>query len=157
MYKCWEFQRIQRLIKISEHEIKYDLSYSDIINSLIKKEDELRSEIKSFPDFFTKDKVLDGMEEKMINHIGIATLINVDPKKIDADFIYLSQFSHSTSFATDIRIRKNTLLSLIPILDKLCFYFFGITYEVLEIHNPKFEHIQLIKDGYFKGLNEKWK
>jgi hypothetical protein len=155
MESCWNYQIAkQKLIALSFENIDRN---QEAINKIEQEEQNLKS-ILIDVSFETKPQVLQGKSEKLLNLEELAEVKGFNKKRFHNEFVFFSQFAHSTAFANSFITEKGTYSGLIAaIYDRVVAYYTGIFVETMEIFNPTQEKIDDLKRIYYDEIiGKRW-
>lgn len=154
---CWEYQILHRHISTYNYSLDFAKEATEkVFLKLNAEKEQLRKIIDKMPNFSTKGALLIGKEEKMISSKELYEIKNFKSERLEKDFIYLSQFAHSTAFAMGVKRTENNLISVDIIIKKLFSYYLGITSESLDIFFPDYEETDKIRTEYLRNCLYRW-
>lgn len=154
MKLCWDYQVICQKINVTKFQLTEE--FKDEIENLKKEKDNFKDQLEKYH-FSTKGQVLQGKEEKLLSLQELANIKGFDKEKFENEFVFFSQFSHSTAFANNFITKKGVPFSLIAATyHKIVAYYVGIVTESIDLFLPNHEHIELLKKQYDKLINVQW-
>lgn len=130
MKSCWEYQIVCQKLNAIKFE---NLESND--NRIIQLEivkSSLKQKLKNIK-FSTKGEVFKGKSEKLLSLQELSDIYGFNKDKFHNEFIYFSQFAHSSAFANSFVTDDGVYLGIIAATyDRILAYYTGILAEVFE-------------------------
>jgi len=154
MKMCWDFQTLCQKINAIKFESVKEADEARI-DAETKKE-ELKAQIDQIT-FSTKSDLFRGKTEKLLNLVELAQIKEFDKGKFHNEFVYFSQFAHSTAFANSFIEENGINLALVAITyDKIVAYYVGVVYESLELLFPNHHQLSELQILYKDIVHKRW-
>lgn len=154
MKLCWDYQVLCQKINATKFELTEE--FKDEIAGLKKEKDNIKDQLENY-EFSTKGQVLQGREEKLLSLQEIANFKGFDKERFENEFVFFSQFSHSTAFANNFITKQGVPFSLIAATyHKIVAYYVGVVTESIALFLPNHEHIEILKEQYNKIIKIQW-
>lgn len=154
MKMCWDFQIISQ--KINAIKFQSGKEADEAKNALEAERDELKAQINLIT-FSTKSDMLRGKSERLLGLAELAQVKGFHKEKFHNEFIYFSQFAHSTAFANSFIEENGINLALIALTyDKIVAYFVGVVTESLESLYPNHRQFNELKVMYKDIIDKRW-
>jgi hypothetical protein len=154
MKLCWDFQILCQKINA----IKYTVTENDLteLDSLEVQKRELELEIAKI-NFSTKGELLNGKAEKMLSLKELAEIKGFNKDKFHNEFVYFSQFVHSTAFANSFLTEQGIDFRLVAATyHKIVAYFVGIVTESIELLCPNYPQLDELTKTYKEIIDKRW-
>jgi hypothetical protein len=154
MRLCWEFQIICQKLNVTKYELNGE--FREEFEKLKRKKGQLEEELQKVM-FLKKDKFCKEKKKKILSLQELATIKKFDKNKFETEFVFFSQFSHSTAFANSFITEQGVALSLIAATyHKIVAYYVGIVTESIDLFIPNHEQLEQLKIQYEEIIKVQW-
>jgi hypothetical protein len=154
MKLCWDFQIVCQKLNTIKYAIRKEDSAD--LNSLEIQKSELEIEINKLR-FSTKGQLLEGKAEKLLSLQELADLKGFHKDKFHNEFVYFSQFVHSTAFANNFVTEQGINFGLIAATyHKIVAYFVGVVAESIELLCPEHSQLSELQKSYEDIIHSQW-
>jgi hypothetical protein len=156
MKACWRYQVVRQKIKTIKHT---GISAQPELLQLGTERTILEKILDTIPfcDNQHKKSVYNGRCERALNLAQIANIKGFDEDYFKSEFVFFSQFAHSTAYANNFQVDEGIPQGLVTaIYDKVIAYFIGIAVESIELLLPAHPQLQILLISYQEVIKNRW-